>query len=61
MLDTSAPPTSTSPLVAFSSVPAMVSSVLFPEPLGPMMATSSPASTARSTCRNASTSVGPSP
>ena len=34
-------------------VPAMVSSVLLPEPLGPMMATSSPASTVRSTSRRA--------
>ena len=36
----------------------MVSSVLLPDPLGPMTATSSPASTARSTLRSAWTSVG---
>ena len=32
------PPTSTSPLVGSSSVPAIVSSVLLPDPLGPMTA-----------------------
>ena len=51
----------TSPPVASSSVPAIVSSVLFPEPLGPMIATSSPGATARSMSTRASTRVGPSP
>jgi hypothetical protein len=42
-------------------LPAIVSSVLLPEPLGPMTATSSPPSTDRSTSRSACTSVGPWP
>ena len=56
-----APSTTTSPLVASSRLPAMVSRLLFPEPLGPMIATSSPRATARSTSRRAWTSVWPSP
>ena len=54
-------PIVTSPVVASSSVPAIVSSVLLPDPLGPMMATNSPGSTMRSTSIRASTRVGPSP
>ena len=45
MLDSAAPSTSTSPVVGSSRLPAIVSSVLLPEPLGPMIATSSPAPT----------------
>ena len=59
--DKGAPPTNTSPLVGSSRLPAIVNSVLLPDPLGPMTATSSPASTDSSTSRNARTSVGPSP
>ena len=51
----------TSPLVGSSRLPAMVNSVLLPEPLEPMTATSEPASTERSTCCSAWTSVAPSP
>src|SRR5262245_55778755 len=39
----------------------MLSSVLFPEPLGPMTATSSPRSTDRSTSMSACTSLCPEP
>src|SRR5207237_751502 len=44
-----------------SRLPAMVSRLDLPEPLGPMIATSSPRSTDRSTSRSACTSVAPSP
>ena len=43
------PQTSTSPLVGSSRLPAMVSSVDLPDPLGPITATISPARTDRST------------
>ena len=59
--DTSCPAIATSPLVGSSRVPAIVSNVLFPDPLGPITATSSPASTPRSTSRKACTSFGPDP
>jgi hypothetical protein len=49
ILVTSWPAMRTSPLVASSSVPAIVSSVDLPEPLGPITATISPAFTASST------------
>ncbi len=51
----------TSPLVGSSKLPAMVSSVLLPEPLDPITATRDPASTERSMCCSALTSVAPSP
>ena len=51
----------TSPLVGSSRLPAMVNSVLLPEPLAPMTATRDPASTERSTRCRACTSVGPFP
>jgi hypothetical protein len=57
----STPSTSTCPLLASSRLPAIVSSVLLPEPLGPITATSSPRSTERSTSLSACTSVGPVP
>src|SRR5665647_504062 len=43
--ETSRPPISTDPEVGSSSVPAIVSKVLLPEPLGPITATNSPART----------------
>ena len=53
-------PARTSPPVGSSSAPSRCRSVLFPEPLAPMMATNSPRETLRST--PASTSIGePSP
>ena len=52
---------STSPLVGSSRLPAMVSKVDFPDPLGPMTAMSDPRSTARSTSWIAWTRVGPAP
>ena len=56
---TATPPTSDLAAASASSrLPAMVSSVLLPEPLGPMTATSSPAATVRSTSRSACTSAG---
>ena len=59
--DTGWPHTVTSPEVGASSVPAIVNSVLLPEPLGPMIATSSPASIAKSTSTSACTIDSPSP
>jgi hypothetical protein len=59
--DSGNPSTETSPLVGSSRLPAIVSSVLLPDPLGPMTATSSPPSTDRSIARSASTSLGPEP
>ena len=47
--------------IVSSSVPAMVSSVLLPEPLGPITATSEPGSIERSTSTSACTSDAPSP
>jgi hypothetical protein len=55
-----APPMNTSPLVGSSRLPAIVSRVDFPEPLGPITATKSPASTARSISSSARTTVAPS-
>ena len=60
-LERSTPSTSTWPLVAASRLPAIVRSVLLPEPLGPMIATSSPRSTERSISRSACTSAAPAP
>ena len=51
----------TSPPVGSSRLPAMVNSVLLPDPLEPMTATRDPASTLRSMCCRAWTSVAPSP
>jgi hypothetical protein len=61
MVDSAEEATSTAPLVGSSRLPAIVSSVLLPEPLGPITATSSPSSTDRSTSRSACTSDGPDP
>jgi hypothetical protein len=58
--DSGRPATNTSPAVADSNAPAMVSNVLLPEPLGPITATIRPASTDRSTSRRACTSSTPS-
>ena len=52
------PPTSTAPLVGSLEAPGDGQRVLFPDPLGPITATSSPASTDRWTSRRAFTSVG---
>jgi hypothetical protein len=57
----SVPPTATHPLVGRSRPPAIDSSVDFPDPLGPITATSSPASTASDTLSMATTSVRPWP
>src|ERR1035441_7813066 len=51
----------TSPVVGTSRLPAIVSKVDLPEPLGPIIATRDPRSTARSMLLMASTSVAPSP
>src|SRR5260370_30895560 len=58
---TGGPPTRTCPLLGSSRVPAMVSRVLLPEPLGPMTATISPWSTDRLTSCSAFTEALPSP
>ena len=58
---TAVPPMSTSPLVGSSRVPAMVSNVLLPDPLGPITATSAPASTDKLTSSSACTCAAPSP
>src|SRR5216684_1335951 len=55
------PPTRTCPLLGSSRVPAMVSRVLLPEPLGPMTATISPWPTDRLTSCSAFTDALPSP
>ena len=55
------PQTSTSPLVGSSRLPAMVSSVDLPDPLGPITATISPARTDRSTPASACTAAGSCP
>ena len=60
-VESARPPMETSPLVASSRLPAIVNSVLLPEPLAPMTATREPDSTDRSMCCRASTSVAPSP
>jgi hypothetical protein len=49
------------PRVADSSAPTMCTSVLFPEPDGPMIATISPSSITRSTPSRARTSIRPWP
>ena len=51
------PPMRTSPLVGSSRLPAMVSRVDFPEPLGPITATRWPSSTERSISSRARTAV----
>ena len=61
ILDSGAPSISTSPLLGSSRLPAMVSSVDLPEPLGPITATMPPAATVRSTSRRASTRAAPCP
>ena len=48
-------PSHTSPLVGLSSAASMFSSVVFPEPLSPMMATYSPSSTEKETLESACT------
>ncbi len=59
ILVSSCPQTQTSPLLGSSRLPAMVSRVDLPEPLGPMTATIAPASTRRSIPSSACTSVAP--
>src|SRR5215470_11664119 len=58
---TGCPPTRTFPRLGSSKVPAMVSRVLLPEPLGPITATSSPWPTDRLTSCSAFTKALPSP
>jgi hypothetical protein len=55
------PPTTTSPEVGSSRLPAMVRRVDFPDPLGPMTATSDPASTESDTPSRARTWAAPLP
>jgi len=57
----SSPQTMTSPLLGSSRLPAMVSSVDFPDPLGPITATMVPASTLRLISCSACTSAAPWP
>jgi hypothetical protein len=59
--DSSCPQTRTSPVLCSSRLPAMVSSVDFPDPLGPITATIVPASTDRSMSLSACTSAAPRP
>src|ERR1022692_496905 len=59
--DSTVPPIRTSPLVASSRLPAIVSSVDLPDPLGPITATITPASTDRSTPLSACTCAAPCP
>ncbi len=47
------------PAVGRSRHPMMLSSVVFPEPLGPITTVNSPGSTSRSTPRSAGTTVRP--
>jgi hypothetical protein len=54
---TSRPLSATRPLDGASSSPMMFSSVLLPEPDGPMMETNSPASTVRLTFSRATVSI----
>jgi len=61
ILESEAPAMRTSPLVGSSRLPAIVSSVDFPEPDGPITATSEPRSTPKSTSESACTSVAPAP
>ena len=61
ILASSCPATTTSPLVGSSRLPAMVSRVDLPEPLGPMTATMVPASTDRLMLASAWTSAAPWP
>jgi hypothetical protein len=55
----STPSTVTVPLVAVSRPPAMEHKVVLPDPDGPTSATSSPASTVRSTASRATMSLSP--
>src|SRR5215207_489396 len=55
------PPTAIAPEVGDSSAPTIWSSVLLPDPDGPMIATISPSSIVKSTPSRARTSVRPSP
>ncbi len=57
----SVPAIATVPVVGVSRPARMCMSVDFPEPDGPITATSSPVVTSRSTPRSASTAVAPSP
>ncbi len=59
--DSGWPATSTSPLDGSARLPAMVSSVDLPEPLGPITATMVPASTGRLTRSSPCTSAAPDP
>jgi hypothetical protein len=59
--ESSVPPTITRPDVGLSSAPRMCSSVLFPDPEGPMIAANSPFGNSRVTSLRARTAVGPSP
>ena len=55
----SVPPTDTVPAVGTSRPPSRLSSVVLPEPLGPMKATNSPAATSRSSPRRTWMSSSP--
>jgi hypothetical protein len=57
----STPSTSTWPVLGCSRLPAIVRSVLLPDPLGPITAKNSPCSTERSISVSACTSLGPAP
>ena len=59
MLLISTPESRTSPAVGLSSVARMFRSVVFPEPLSPMIATNSPSSTEKFTSESACTCVPP--
>ena len=59
MLPISTPESRTSPAVGLSSVARMFRSVVFPEPLSPMIATNSPSSTEKFTSESACTCVPP--
>ena len=58
---TCSPSKRTSPEVGWSSAPTTLRKVLFPEPEGPVSATSSPAPRCRSTPRSTSTRRGAPP
>ena len=57
--DMSRPSSSTRPAVGLSSAARIFSRVVLPEPDSPMMATYSPSSTEKSTCRRAVTWLPP--
>jgi len=59
--DSGAPSISTSPSVGSSKLPAIVSNVDLPDPLGPITATIDPGLTARSTPLSACTTAAPCP